>query len=150
MSYFKYNDGGRAASGRKGHTGDCVCRAICIVTGKAYEEVYNTLAEGYAHQRINKYIPKAGMRTASHGIHTHRKWFKDYMKELGFKWTPTMLIGTGCRVHLHPAELPKGRIIVMVSKHVVAMINGILNDTFDHSRGGTRCVYGYWRYCKRK
>jgi hypothetical protein len=24
------------------------------------------------------------------------------------------------------------------------VIDGVIHDTFDPSRGGTRCVYGYW------
>jgi len=26
----------------------------------------------------------------------------------------------------------------------VAVIDGVINDTYDCSREGTRCVYGYW------
>jgi hypothetical protein len=25
------------------------------------------------------------------------------------------------------------------------VIDGVIHDTHDCSRGGTRCVYGYWR-----
>ena len=39
MEKFNYNDGGRLEAGYKGQTGDCVCRAICIATGKPYQEV---------------------------------------------------------------------------------------------------------------
>jgi hypothetical protein len=67
------------------------------------------------------------------------------MESLGWVWTPTMLVGQGCKVHLRASELPKGRLVVCVSKHSVAVIDGIIHDTYDPSRGGTRCVYGYWR-----
>ncbi len=66
------------------------------------------------------------------------------MTALGFKFVPTMGIGTGCKVHLRDGELPMGRIIARVSRHYVAVIDGVLHDTYDASRGGTRCVYGYW------
>ena len=33
---WQYNDGGRSAAGFSGKTGDCVCRAIAIATGKPY------------------------------------------------------------------------------------------------------------------
>jgi hypothetical protein len=59
-------------------------------------------------------------------------------------WTATMLIGSGCKVHLRSGELPSGRLIVAVSKHLCAVIDGVLHDTHDCSRGGRRCVYGYW------
>ncbi len=71
------------------------------------------------------------------------------MTALGFTWTAAMKIGTGCKVHLHASELPTGRLVVVVSKHLTAMIDGIIHDTFDPSREvdgiGRRCVYGYWR-----
>ena len=53
--------------------------------------------------------------------------------------------GSGCRVHLRPGELPKGRLVVAVSKHYTAVIDGTVHDIGDPCRGGTRCVYGYWR-----
>ena len=79
------------------------------------------------------------------GIHVKRKWCQDYMRELGFVWVPTMGIGTGCKVHLRARELPKGRLVVSCSKHWTAVIDGVIHDNHDPSRGGRRCVYGYWR-----
>ena len=144
---IKYNDGGRSKY-FKGKGGDCVTRAIAIVTGKDYKEVYDVLAEGNATQRKGKHEKKskAGRRTALRGINTKRKWFKDLMKSWGFEWIPTMQIGQGCKVHLKADELPKGRIICYVSKHYTSVIDGVIYDTFDPSRDGKRCVYGYWKY----
>jgi hypothetical protein len=142
-SNFKYNDGGRAASGHKGLTGDCVCRAVAIAADLPYDEVYARLSEGNATQRKSKYSSN-GARSARNGIETTRKWFKDYMVELGFEWTPTMSIGSGCKVHLRSDELPAGRLICNVSKHLVAVIDGVVHDNHDCTRNGTRCVYGYW------
>jgi hypothetical protein len=141
---FIRNDGGRAAAGYKGKAGDCVCRAIAIVSGLPYEDIYRELAMGTGAQRATR---KRGKRAASarNGINTRRKWFKDYMRQLGFVWTPTMRVGTGCKVHLRAGELPPGRLIVAVSRHYTAVIDGVLQDTHDCSRGGMRCVYGYWR-----
>ena len=61
-----------------------------------------------------------------------------------------MLIGTGCRVHLRRDELPTGRLVVALSGHMAAVIDGVLNDTHDCSRAGTRCVYGYYRLVGKK
>jgi len=55
-----------------------------------------------------------------------------------------MSIGSGTKVHLRAEDLPTGRIVVQASKHVVAVIDGVMHDTHDPSRDGTRCVYGYW------
>ena len=145
MTSFHFNDGGRAEAGYKGRTGDCVTRAVAIAASLAYQEVYDRLAEGNATQRITKRSPKSdGKKTARRGISTKRKWFKDYMKSLGFRWVSTMGIGTGCKVHLTAEELPKGTIICVVSRHYTTVIDGVINDTYDCSRGGQRCVYGYW------
>jgi len=55
-----------------------------------------------------------------------------------------MFIGSGCKVHLKKDELPGGKLIVNVSKHITAVVDGVINDTFDCSRDETRCVYGYY------
>ena len=143
MDTFIFNDGGRAEAGYKGQTGDCVCRSICIVTGKSYDEVYQALAEGNFTQRKSKHSKK-GKRTAANGINTKRKWFNEYMVSLGFKWVPTMFVGVGCKMHLKKEELPTGKIICKVSKYFVAVVDGVINDIYDCSREGTRCVYGYY------
>jgi hypothetical protein len=140
---FIFDDGGREAAGFKGRAGDCVCRAVAIATGRPYQEVYARLAASTGAQRPGKRGKRAA--SARSGISTTRKWFKDYMIELGFEWTPTMQIGSGCKVHLTEGELPMGRLVVSVSRHVVAVVDGVIHDTHDCSRGGARCVYGYWR-----
>ena len=164
---YQYNDGGRALAGYKGRAGDCVCRAIAIVSGKPYSEVYKALAGGAGSER------KSNGKSARNGIRVQRKWFKEYMAELGFEWTPTMFVGHGCKVHLRADELPQGKLVVAVSRHYTAVIDGVIHDTHNPSeRSSTiyplgclsnipkgakllangngyeyapdRCVYGYW------
>jgi len=146
---FTYNDGGRVAAGFKTATArDCVARSVAIASGLPYSEVYERLAKGNATQRKSKRSGRStGSHTASEGINTSRKWFSDYMAEIGFVWVPTMKVGSGCRVHLREGELPMGRLVVNVSRHYTAVIDGVMHDTADCSRGGTRCVYGYWIMC---
>ena len=143
-----YDDGGRQEAGYKGDAGDCVCRAIAIATGLPYQQVYDRLAEGNATQRKGKKTKYkkhlTGVRTARHGIYTNRKWFKDYMKELGFVWVSTCGIGTGFQAHMNSDELPMGRLVVRKKRHLAAFIDGVLHDTYDCSWGGKVGVYGYW------
>jgi hypothetical protein len=61
-------------------------------------------------------------------------------------WTPTMEIGSGCQVHVRMHELPMGRLVLRLSKHFSAVIDQVVHDTFDPSRGGSRAVYGYWSF----
>jgi len=147
---FIKTDGGRRAAGfvNEKTAGDCVARAVAIASGRPYVKVYAELAEMNARMKLTKHrlrSGKAGKATASHGIWTKSKLFKDYMKLNGFEWTPTMQIGSGCKVHVKADELPKGRIILALSRHYAAVIDGVLHDAYDCSRDGTRAVYGYWR-----
>lgn len=130
MIGFKYDDGGRADAGFKGKTGDCVTRAIAIASGKGYKEVYDL---------INNV---AGKPVARSGV--AKDVVAQVMKDLGFKWTATMKIGSGCKVHLKADELPTGRVVCRTSRHLVAVIDGVVHDTYDCTRDGSRCVYGYW------
>jgi hypothetical protein len=151
---FIYDDGGRAQAGFKGKTNDCVVRAIAITASLPYSEVYAAIAKGVGSERNSKGA------TARKGVHTRRKWFKDLMGVLGFTWVPTMQVGQGCTTHLAQGELPPGRLVVEVSKHTVAVIDGVIHDAFDPSREtqvinpdgsvriAHRCVYGYWIFNK--
>lgn len=156
---FEYNDGGRAAAGYKGNAGDCVTRAIAIASGKLYQEVYDTLNLSAKSQRPPRgsHMPRHLKSSSRNGI--YRKIYEPYLLSLGFKWTPTMKIGSGCKVHLVKEELPNGTLIVAVSKHLTTVIDGVIHDTHDPQRGPTywyksdgsldriqseRCVYGYY------
>lgn len=149
---FIYDDGGRKAAGFKGDVGDCVVRAIAIATQLPYRQVYRNLqsevAEMIVHGRKSQlrsslvFAAATGRASPRHGV--HKQVFHAYLLGLGWTWTPTMKIGSGCKVHLRADELPQGRIIASVSKHLVAVIDGVIHDTHDSSRDGTRCVYGYY------
>lgn len=134
------NDGGRAAAGYRGEAGDCVTRAIAIATELPYQQVYDSL------HRIGGKTPRDGVK---------RKVYDAFLRSIGWRWVPTMGIGTGCKVHLHEGELPKGRVITRLSKHLCAVIDGDVHDTFDPRREAhnTYTVHadaplksGAWRY----
>ena len=74
-----------------------------------------------------------------------RRIYEPWLLGRGFEWTPTMSIGSGCTVHLADGELPDGRLVVSLSRHLAAVVDGTVRDTYDPSRDGTRCVYGYYR-----
>jgi hypothetical protein len=137
---FIFHDGGRGAAGFKGKTGDCVTRSIAIATNKPYQEVYDALNRLAQAERISK----RKKRRSSSRTGVYRQTYQRYLESLGWQWTSTMSIGSGCRVHLRASELPPGPLIVKVSRHLTAMIDGVLYDTHNCSRGGTRCVYGYF------
>lgn len=127
---------------------DCVVRAIAIAAERPYQEVYDRLYalrilhSATKRDRVARSIRKKG-NSPRNG--NPRKVYEKLLEELGFRFVPTMGFGTGCKVHLRPEELPAGRIIVRVSKHLAAVVDGVLYDNHDCSRGGTRCVYGYYQ-----
>lgn len=142
---FIFDDGGRTAAAFKGEANDCATRAVAIAAELPYAEVYKALADINAKERKTKRARAwAGKRSARNGVYTKHVAFKRYMKALGWQWTPTMQIGSGCKVHLRADELPRGRLIVSVSRHLCAVVDGVVHDTHDPSDEGRRCVYGYW------
>lgn len=130
---FVFNDGGRLAAGFKTRTNDCVIRAVAIAANIEYRTVYDEIKSLYKSKSFN----------LARGI--DKKITKEYLSKLGWTWTPTMQIGSGCKVHLRADQLPSGRVIVSVSRHLVAMIDGVIHDIYDPTREGERCVYGYWK-----
>jgi hypothetical protein len=144
---FQLDDGGREAAGFKGGAGDCVVRSIAIAAEIPYMRVYEDLRlanESYAQLRNDRLAKRLNTKGSSPRNGNHRNVFHDYILGLGFEWVPTMKVGSGCQVHLRSDELPVGILIVKVSKHLTAIINGVIHDTHDPSRGGNRCVYGYY------
>jgi hypothetical protein len=139
---FVFCDGGRAAAGYRGKTGDCTCRAIAIATGRDYQTVCSEINLLAQTERLTK--RRAKRSRACTGV--HKPTTRRYLLSLGWRWVPTMFIGQGCKVHLRTGELPNGTLIVAVSHHLVAVLDGTIYDTHDCSRGGTRCVYGYFVY----
>lgn len=136
-----WDDGGRAEAGFKGTApGDCVTRAIAIAFRLPYRDVYDVVNLAAKAERQTKAASRSNARTG-----VRKKTSKALIAELGGVWTPTMRIGSGTQVHLRREELPeKGRLIVKVTRHLVAVVDGTIHDIFDPSRDGTRCVYGYW------
>jgi hypothetical protein len=136
---FVYDDGGRAAAGYKGRTGDCVVRAIAIACQIPYQEVYDAInvlsrTEGN-HGTRKRSSARGGVR---------RTTYEEYLRQLGWVWVATMRIGSGCRVHLKVEELPAGRLIVRLSRHLCAVVDGVTHDIYNPDRQGSRCVYGYF------
>lgn len=127
---FKYSDGGRSTYFKAAGVGDCVVRAFAIASGRDYKEVYNEF------KKICKQSPRNGV---------YSNEVRRYAQMNGYEWIATMKIGSGCKVHLAKNELPMDKSIVCsLSGHETAVINGVIHDTYDPSREGKRCVYGYY------
>ena len=127
---FVYNDGGRSKYFKATNVGDCATRAIANATGADYKLVYKALSKIEGKPVRNGCLKKTD---------------KKLLTMLGWKWTPTMVVGGGCRTHLCKEELPSGTLVVQVSSHLTCVVEGTIYDTYNCSRGENRCVYGYWK-----
>jgi hypothetical protein len=143
---FVKDDGGRSRSGiargsRKDETGDCVTRAIAIATEKPYREVHDALiGAAVRHAMTGKTSwakwARGRRRTVSifHADHgAHAEVYNPLLESLGWKFTSTKELPRGKGVRLRADELPRGRLIVRLPKHLVAVIDGVIHDNFDCS-----------------
>lgn len=124
------DDGGRSKYFKAEKVGDCVTRSIAIASGMDYKEVYDELFA------LAKSSPRDGVS---------RSVIRKYMAAKGYEWVSTMTFGKGVTNHLRKGEVPmQGAIICNCSRHLVAVIDGVVHDTYDPARDGGRAVYGYW------
>lgn len=123
-------------------SGNCVAQAIHLATNIPYLEICQVIKEFGAKERKSKYQKHTSKSSARTGV--YKPTTRKIMEHLGWTWTPTMGIGTGCQVHLRRDELPLGRLVVSVSRHITCVIDHVILDTYNPDRGGTRCIYGYW------
>lgn len=144
-NHWVYDDGGRSAAGYRGSAGDCVTRSVAVATGLPYQEVYDALKNEALKERPRVQSNGRPRRRSSVRDGVAKPTIRRYLTALGWRWTPTMHIGSGTTVHVRADELPPGHLILSCSGHYTAMIDGVIHDTFDPSRDGTRCVYGYWQ-----
>lgn len=143
-----WDDGGRPA-GFSRNAGDCVVRAVAVVTGLPYQTVYDALEARQLDWYSTSRSSYARRARETGGVHPPRRGvpkavWKAYLDELGFRKVVTKQVGSRKAVHLRDGELPMGRLLVQVSKHLVAVVDGVVHDTHDPTRGGTRMVYAYW------
>ncbi len=127
---YAYDDGGRAAAGFTSPTGDCVVRAIAILTGTPYIHV---------HHRMAAAIRRAGYSPSEHAHrHKPRPNLKPRISPLGVQHLVQASYG------LYYANLGRGRLptfseayrlygdcLVATPDHMSAIVNGTLRDTFD-------------------
>jgi len=140
------DDGGRCGAG--GGTSDCVPRAIAIATGKPYREVYEELVA--ANREYVRRWPRSKVagwirgRKDGRGFDpaygAYSKVYRPYLESLGWQFTSTK----DHKVRLRADELPSGRLIVEVRRHLLAVIDHVIRDTFDSGGAGRRPVVGYY------
>lgn len=122
MSFKSYN-----ANPDDNHTGDCTVRAICTVLGEEYDRVFVGLCvKALEMHRMPEDNVVWGAYLYDHG------WRRGALRD---KCPACYTVRDFCR------EYPKGRYIMAISGHVVAVIDGDYYDTWDS--GEESPVY-YW------
>tara|TARA_R110000868_G_scaffold10027_1_gene49215 strand:+ start:3569 stop:3961 length:393 start_codon:yes stop_codon:yes gene_type:complete len=125
---YHHNDGGREAAGYKGTAGDCGARAMAIALQLDYRSVYKELSQANADNGRS--------RSARSGI--MKDTYTEVLKRHGWIWMKApQFEGRKARC----SDLPKGRVIAKQAKHFVAVIDGVVNDSWNCTE---RMVYGYW------
>ena len=104
---FIRNDGGRVLHGFLKAVYDCFVRAVAIATEIDYWKIR------YLVERFEDSIDDDGTRVAS---------AQEVMYHLGWKWIE---VDSSTR----PADLPLGRLVVLVPEHACAVIDRVLHDT---------------------
>ena len=134
------DDGGRAAAGYEPE-GDCVIRAIAVATEKPYVEVREALkkeASAYA-KRYPRAHDGRSIKRSRNGGYNAKGAYVGYLKSLGWEYTEPK------DTYLRADMLPPGRLVVLVNRHAVAVIDGIIHDSYDSGgRSGKVRVEGYW------
>ena len=115
---YEFHDGGRKAAGYRGKTGDCVCRALAIISGRDYRECYIALA------RANK--ASGRRRSARNGVKA--AVYSRVFAEFGLQKVKQ---GRGPKHTLSTAYRIYGDCIVSTAKHLLAIKDGAVRDTFD-------------------
>ena len=115
MVGYVYDDGGRAAAGYKGKTGDCVVRAYCILTGADYRDTYRDIADDNETRG-----QKRSVRSGANPNYSY--------PGLGLV---KVKLPKGPRPTYTEAHERYGDCIVRTAKHVAAVVDGNLRDIFD-------------------
>lgn len=126
---FIWNDGGRAACGFVGLTGDCVARSIAIGTSAVYRDVYAKLTD-------------AALKSPRTGVPV--RIADEYLQALGWQKH------TAENLAFVPTSLPKGIVIAHVGRpnqsknHLCAVVDHVIHDTWNASDDEHYLLLSYW------
>ena len=130
MIGYTFNDGGRADAGYRGKTGDCMVRAIAILTKRPYKNVYTQMAELNAAYGL----PKTGNASlANRHVPKGKGRGRKFSTEVCFMAFGLSKVKqtVGERLTYTEAYARYGDCIVRTRKHVCAIKDGKVQDIFD-------------------
>ena len=128
MNWY-YHDGGRKQAGYNRSKGDCVTRAIAIVTNLSYINTY---------EMVNRYCNQERNQKSSASAGVTKKTIDKILKNLGFTWIPKRF--------KWGEESIEGKVILNLSSHVIPVIGDNYYDVSPNELKNGTIVYGYWKY----
>ena len=130
MIGYRYDDSGRAAAGFTGDTGDCAVRALVIFTGISYAGVYRRMAicmkrAGYAASgNAYRQRPRCGLKPTVSPRDVQNLVKTSYgLRRIRLARCP--------RPTYTDAWILHGDCLVGTARHVAAIVDDKLRDTFD-------------------
>ena len=127
---FIYSDGGRSISKRPKQKNDCTVRAVADTFGLSYDEVYDNF--------------KLNGRQCSKGFNF--SWWLLSSSIAGGRVDKMSFPATKGQRRMNPStfckQYNKGKYICRTAKHVFAVIDGIVYDTWEQRPD--RCIYTAW------
>lgn len=126
MIDYQYNDGGRAAAGYRGDDGDCTIRALTIhmgATADAYKTIRAAMLAECKHQGIAR-----GIGTGRGQGRKQKRAIDALYARYGFA---KVKLGRGARPTWTEAYAQYGDCIVSTARHVAAIMDGAVHDTWD-------------------
>jgi hypothetical protein len=118
------------ANPKRRKTNDCVVRAICNVTGKQWSEVYNKLC---------------AIGSEMYLMPNDKRVYTKYLAELGWQKQPMPKKENGIRFTLKEFVEANGKITIVASvvKHLTAIVEGELHDTWNC---GHKCIGNFYSH----
>lgn len=129
MTFRKF-DAGKGLRPTSAPKGDCQVRALTTASGMSYGNAYSLLYAIQAEMHACHFTLVEALRANDPRLKVKRS-----IPCAAVKGQPRMTGAEFCR------KYPKGSFILQVAKHVVAVEDGVLIDSWDSSR---KCVYGAW------
>lgn len=133
---FYQTDGGRADAGFTGkRVGDCVTRAIAICLDKPYGDVRKDLMQIQREwiKKSRSLAAKETKRTSGGSVRNgvFREVYTPYLEDHGYKRKGLQTIGSSFRAKPVKSDVPSGRVILKMRRHLAACIDWVLHDKYD-------------------
>lgn len=127
---FQFNDGGRKEAGYKGLVGDCVVRAVVIANDLDYKTTYRKISLINANTGRGKTVRRGVIPSLTNQT----------LRDLGWKKLPM-----DRKLRFRADNLPKRKkLIIQTRRHVCAVIDGVLMDTWDSTKSGDALIESIW------